>query len=290
MKALRSHSLLNQTAKSCLGFSQKYSNTALMRNQHETRSNSTVDFQDVLNHSKHSDNWWDPNGEMGALHKMNSLRVKFVKDGLINNGLKETNFSHPLEGIKLLDVGCGGGILSEPLARIGANVTGLDASKELISIAQEHASLDKDLSSNLTYVHSSIEDFSEDKEEVFDAIVASEILEHVIDKDLFLRSCSKVLKPHGSIFITTLNKNMISWLGGIVGAEYILRLLPVGTHDWNKFITPEETKQLLEKNHCKTKLVHGMLYNPVTHEWSWTSSTAINYAIHAVKVESVKKE
>lgn len=126
---------------------------------------------------------------MGALHTMNPLRVKFVRDGLANTGFKETNPSRPLEGIKLLDVGCGGGILSEPLARVGANVTGLDASKELISIAREHASLDKDLSSNLNYVHTSIEDFSQEQKEKFDAVVASEILEHVIDQELFLKVC-----------------------------------------------------------------------------------------------------
>lgn len=118
---------------------------------------------------------------------MNPLRVKFVRDGLTNTGHKIINPTRPLEGVKILDVGCGGGILSEPLARIGANVIGLDASKELISIAQEHAKLDKDLSTNLSYVNTSIEDFAEERKEEFDAIVASEILEHVIDKDLFLK-------------------------------------------------------------------------------------------------------
>ena len=118
---------------------------------------------------------------------MNPLRVKFVRDGLANEGFKETNPSRPLEGIKILDVGCGGGLLSEPLARIGANVTGLDASKELLSIAKQHAELDKDLSSNLKYVHTSIEDFSEEKKEEYDAVVASEIIEHVIDQELFLK-------------------------------------------------------------------------------------------------------
>lgn len=162
-----------------------------MQQSESSKSKSTtIDFQDVTHHSKFSDNWWDPHGEMAALHTMNPLRVKFVRDGLANTGFKEANPSRPLDGIKLLDVGCGGGILSEPLARIGAQVTGLDASQELISIATQHAALDKDLTLNLTYVHSSIEDLSQEKKGEYDVVVASEILEHVIDKQLFLRVSS----------------------------------------------------------------------------------------------------
>ncbi|XP_058791220.1 ubiquinone biosynthesis O-methyltransferase, mitochondrial [Phymastichus coffea] len=264
--------------------------TSTNSKQQQNSDKSTVDFQDVSHHSQFSNNWWDLHGEMKALHTMNPLRVKFVRDGLANTGFKESNSSHPLEGVKLLDVGCGGGILSEPLARIGAQVTGLDASKELISIAKNHASLDESLSSNLNYMNTSIEDFCQEKKEVYDVVVASEILEHVIDHRLFLKSCTEVLKPNGSIFITTLNKNVISWLGGIIGAEYILKLLPMGTHDWNKFITPEDTRRFLERYDCKTLLVHGMFYNPATNKWSWTSSTAINYALHAVKQEKTKNE
>lgn len=126
------------------------------------------------------------------LHAMNPLRVKFVRDGLANTGFKETNPSSPLEGIKLLDVGCGGGILTEPLARIGAEVTGVDASKELVSIAKEHAALDESLSSRLSYVHTSIEDFAQDNKEKYDAVVASEIIEHVIDQDLFIQVKNKI--------------------------------------------------------------------------------------------------
>ncbi|KAJ8683396.1 hypothetical protein QAD02_019188 [Eretmocerus hayati] len=262
----------------------------VMQHDNSGTSKTTVDYQDVAHLSKYGDHWWDPNGEMEILHLMNPLRIKFVRDGLANTGFKETNPSRPLEGIKLLDVGCGGGILSEPLARIGANVTGLDASKELISIAQEHAKLDESLSQNLTYVYSSIEDFSQEKKGEYDAVVASEILEHVNNQELFLKSCSEVLKPNGSIFITTFNKNLISWLSGIVGAEYILRLIPVGTHDWNKFIAPEETRRILDNYDCKTRLIHGILYSPVTKTWSWTSFTTVNYALHAVKQSAAENK
>jgi len=251
---------------------------------------TTVDAQDIKHLSKFSDNWWNPYGEMKGLHAMNPLRIQFIRDGLFNSGFKETTSSRPLEGVKILDVGCGGGILAEPLARIGAQVTGLDASKELIAMAKAHASLDKNLPSNLNYVYSAIEDFSKDNKEQFDAVVASEILEHVIDQELFLKSCTEVLKPKGSIFVTTMNKNLISWFGGVIGAEYLLGILPIGTHDWNKFISPEDTRQILEKYNCKTKLIHGMFYNPATHTWSWIPSTAINYALHAIKTESIMCE
>ncbi|XP_043267053.1 ubiquinone biosynthesis O-methyltransferase, mitochondrial [Venturia canescens] len=246
---------------------------------------STVDQADVKHHAKHSDQWWNLEGELRALHALNPLRVQFVRDGLANAGWKENSPSRPLEGVKILDAGCGGGILAEPLARIGANVTGIDASDELISVAKEHVSLDPSLCKKLIYVHGTVEELANNEPQTYDAVVASEILEHVADKELFLKSCVDILKPGGSIFVTTLNKTIQSFLGGIVAAEYILKLVAVGTHDWNKFIAPEETQRLLESCGCKTKLIHGMFYNPLKNEWFWTASTSINYAIHAVKKE-----
>ena len=186
---------------------------------------------------------------MRALHSFNPLRIKLIRDGLANTGHQEIKPSKPLTGLNILDVGCGGGILSEPLARIGATVTGIDASKELISLANDHLKLDVSLSNNLKYINTTIEDYTKELKEKYHVVVASEILEHVIDHELFLKSCSEALLPNGSLFITTLNKNIVSWLGGIVAAEYVLRLLPLGTHDWNKFISPEEVRRLLDK--CK---------------------------------------
>ncbi|XP_015597598.1 ubiquinone biosynthesis O-methyltransferase, mitochondrial [Cephus cinctus] len=248
---------------------------------------TTVDLHDVEQHAKLSDKWWDTHGEMKALHALNPLRVQFVRDGLANIGFEEANPGSPLEGAKILDIGCGGGILSEPLARIGADVTGIDASPELITIAKEHAALDPTLSGRLNYITSNIEDHVHSNPESYDAVVASEILEHVLDKELFLKSCAAVMKPGSSIFITTLNRTLPSWLGGIVAAEYLLKLVPRGTHDWNKFIHPDETRRLLEACGCKTKLIHGMCYNLLKNEWSWTTSTSINYAIHAIKKEEI---
>jgi len=244
---------------------------------------STVDHSDVERHARLSDKWWDARGEMRALHALNPLRVQFVRDGLANVGWRQTNPTHPLEGLKILDVGCGGGILAEPLARIGANVTGIDASSEQINTAKEHAALDPSLSGRLSYIHTTVEDVASSESHRYDAVVASEILEHVSDKELFLKSCTDTLKPGGSIFVTTLNKTMASWLGGIIAAEYVLNLVPPGTHDWNKFISPDETRRLLESCDCKTKLIHGIFYHPLKNQWFWSTSTSINYAVHAIK-------
>ncbi|CAD6244495.1 GSCOCG00013370001-RA-CDS [Cotesia congregata] len=189
--------------------------------------------------------------------------------------------------VRILDVGCGAGILSEALARIGANVTGIDGSEQLIETAKKHASLDSNLSKNLSYSITSVEDHvADNKSEIYDAVVASEVIEHVSNKDIFVKYCAKALKPGGSIFITTLNKTIPSFLGGIVCAEYILRAIPIGTHEWSKFISPEDTQRLLDQHGCCTQLVHGVFFNPLTNTWNWTSSKNIFYALHAVKSET----
>ncbi|KAK2583003.1 hypothetical protein KPH14_009048 [Odynerus spinipes] len=244
---------------------------------------STVDAKEVEFHGKLNTTWWDTNGQLRALHSMNPLRVQFVRDGLANTGIIKTNRSLPLQGTKILDIGCGGGILSEPLARIGAEVIGIDSSKELIDLAKEHASLDPSLSGRVNYIHTTIEEFEPENAQKFDAVVASEVLEHVADQKLFLKCCSDTLKFGGSLFVTTLNKTVPSWLGAIVAAEHVLKLVPTGTHNWNKFISPEEVQRLVETCGLKTKLIHGMLYNPLKNEWSWSSCAVINYALHAIK-------
>ncbi|XP_063993267.1 ubiquinone biosynthesis O-methyltransferase, mitochondrial [Diachasmimorpha longicaudata] len=250
---------------------------------------TTVDTNDVRQFGELRDKWWDLEGPMRPLHSLNPLRVQLVRDGLLNVGWKDVNPAHPLEGVKILDVGCGGGILSEPLARIGASVTGIDMSDKLIQLAKQHATLDTSLSGRLTYVNTSIEDYVRVNAGVYDAVVASEILEHVSDQELFLQCCANSVKPGGSIFITTMNKTIPAYLGGIVAAEYILKLLPVGTHDWKKFISPEDVQRILDKLGCRTKLIHGEIYNPINNRWTWISSTAINYALHAIKAEEIRK-
>lgn len=200
---------------------------------------------------------------MKMLHAMNRLRVPFIRDGLINTGIvakDNIEKSEPLIGVSILDVGCGGkihteisfsflfirisltgGILSEPLARLGGNVTGLDATNDLIEIAKTHDTL-----KTINYICASVEEHASENEAKYDAIVASEILEHVTNPDEFLKACVKCLKPQGSIFVTTVNKTLPSFFGGILMAEYVLRWLPKGTHQWEKFITPPQLQRFLE--------------------------------------------
>ncbi|XP_061225853.1 ubiquinone biosynthesis O-methyltransferase, mitochondrial isoform X2 [Neopsephotus bourkii] len=189
----------------------------------------------------------------------------------------------PLSGVKILDVGCGGGLLSEPLGRLGASVTGIDPLEDNIRTADQHKSFDPVLAQRIQYKSSSLEEIVEESMETFDVIVASEVVEHVADLEMFIKCCSQVLKPEGSLFITTVNRTQLSYVLGIVVAEKILGIVPEGTHEWEKFVPPEDLERLLESNGFSVKTVNGMFYNPLWGSWSWTESTSINYAMHAVK-------
>jgi len=249
----------------------------------QLRAISTAIPSEIEKFERIANSWWDPNGEFKALHSMNSLRVKLVKDGLHSNGqIKITKCASPLEGMTLVDVGCGGGILTEPLARLGGNILGIDAGQQNIDVAENH--LPDSLKDKVSYKCTTIEDFHlSNPEAQFDGLVVSEVIEHVEQPELFLKVASELVKPRGSIFITTINRTNASWLGAIVAAEYLCRLLPPGTHDWKKFITPEELQSLLNQNNFQTRLIHGMSFNPLNNSWKWTAQTDINYCIHAVK-------
>ncbi|XP_047357653.1 uncharacterized protein LOC124952192 isoform X3 [Vespa velutina] len=243
---------------------------------------STVDSKKVKFFAKLNNKWWDRNGYLALLHIMNNIRVQFVQDGLAKAGFIKDDANLPLEGIKIVDIGCGGGILSEPLAKLGAEVTGIDNSLELINVAKEHASLDCNLSGRLNYIQTTIEEFEKENKEKYDAVVASEILEHVFNQQLFIKSCSSIIKPGGSLFVTTTNKTLQSWLAGIV-AEYIFNILAIGTNEWNKFISPEEVQCFLETYGLKTKIIRGMIFNLIKYEWYWSSNVSMGYALHAIK-------
>lgn len=218
---------------------------------------------------------------------MNTLRVPLIRDGL--NAAKQISEgkvgqAKMLEGISILDVGCGGGILSQPLARLGANVIGIDAAKESIEIASSHASNDPEIKDNIQFICSTIEEFAaENPSKQFDAIVASEVIEHVENQAMFIDTCSSLLVPGGSFFLSTLNRTRLAYMAGIIGAENILGLLPVGTHDWNKFVTPEEMDEMLDKSGCQLRLIHGMFYWPLSNTWVWIPDPSVNYAVHAIK-------
>ncbi|KYN14681.1 Hexaprenyldihydroxybenzoate methyltransferase, mitochondrial, partial [Trachymyrmex cornetzi] len=185
------------------------------------KSISSIDPKKVEHFSIMKNLWWNENGPVTALHSYNPFRIQFVKDGLVNAGIKIQNSNFPLKGIKIVDVGCGGGIMAEGLTRAGAQVTGIDVSAELISVAKEHLKLDPNISERVNYIHTTVEDFAHKKSENsrYDAVVSSEVLEHVSDPQLFLKKCVKIMKPGKSIFITTINKTLTSWLSTIVITE-----------------------------------------------------------------------
>lgn len=206
---------------------------------------STVDATEVAHFQRLADTWWDTYGSMKPLHSMNSIRIPFVRDGLIKSGVvpkENIDTPFPLLGMKILDVGCGGGILSEPLAKLGAEVTGIDATEDLIQVAKSHGGSIK----SLEYICTSVEEYATDNQLKYDAVVASEIIEHITNKSQFLEACVKTLKPKGSIFVTTENKTTASYFGAIIAGEHILGLLPKGTHEWEKFITPPQLQRFLE--------------------------------------------
>ncbi|XP_029170188.1 ubiquinone biosynthesis O-methyltransferase, mitochondrial [Nylanderia fulva] len=287
MNALKTRMYFNGPS---IGLQNSFSNRLLKSSNMDRidRAISTVDSKNVEHLSKFKNIWWDENGPIKLLHSFTPLRIQFVRDGLANAGFKIQNPALPLEGVKIVDVGCGGGILTERLARIGAQVTGVDASTELIDTAKEHIKLDPTISEKVNYIQTTIEEFSPKNEKLYDAVIASEVIEHVENPELFLKECVRILKPNGSIFITTINKTSTSWLSAIVLGEYILNLLPRGTHEWNKFIAPHEIQRILDNYGCKTKLIHGIKVNPLTNQWSWASFTSINYGLHAVKQTEIK--
>ncbi|KAL8186292.1 UNVERIFIED_CONTAM: Hexaprenyldihydroxybenzoate methyltransferase, mitochondrial [Gekko kuhli] len=257
-------------------------NKISFRGQPFSISHTTVDPKEMKKFQLLAHKWWDEQGEYSALHSMNDIRVPFIRD-IVLNMRNDCPLGSPLSGMKILDIGCGGGLLTEPLGRLGASVTGIDPLEDNIRTAELHKSFDPVLAKRIHYKSCSLEDLVEETSETFDVIVASEVVEHVADVEIFVRCCSEVLKPEGSIFITTINKSQLSYILGIVVAEKVLGIVPAGTHEWEKFIAPEELERILESNGFSVKAVKGMLYNPLLGSWSWIRSTSVNYALHAVK-------
>ena len=222
--------------------------------------------------------WCDPSGKFKPLHKFNPIRIKYIKENIINSFKLKTK-KKPLDKINILDIGCGGGLLSEPMTRLGANVTGIDASNKNISIAKLHA---KKNNLKINYLCSSHEKLKIQKK--FDVILNMEIIEHVEDINFFMNSCSKLLKKNGLMFVATLNKTLKSYMFAIIGAEYVLRWLPIGTHDWEKFVKPEDLKKILSKNNLKLEKLDGMNFNMMKDEWNVSSDTSINYIVKSIKL------
>ncbi len=233
--------------------------------------NNTINKKEIEKFSQIAEEWWDPDGKFKPLHKFNPIRISYIKENIIKT-FKLKHKKKPLEKVKILDIGCGGGLLSEPMSRLGAEVTGIDASEKNIKIAKSHA---KKNGLNIKYICASPETLNTTNK--FDVILNMEIVEHVQDVNLFLKSCSKLLKKNGIMFIATLNKTLKSYAFAIVGAEYILRWLPIGTHEWEKFVKPNDLIDMLKKYDLKLASLDGMKFNLIKNEWSLSSDKSINY-------------
>jgi len=238
---------------------------------------NSINKKEIEKFSNMAAEWWDPEGKFKPLHKFNPIRIKYIKENIVKE-FQLKNKKYPLSGINVLDIGCGGGLLSEPMCRLGANVTAIDASNKNIAIANLHA---KKNNLKINYICSSPEKLKTTKK--FDVILNMEIVEHVEDVDFFLKSCANLLKKNGLMFVATINKTLKSYIFAIVGAEYVLRWLPIGTHEWEKFVKPEELKSILIKNNLNLKKIDGMNFNILKDEWNVSKDLSVNYIAKFIK-------
>jgi len=238
---------------------------------------TSINKKEIEKFSKMATEWWDPEGKFKPLHKFNPIRIKYIKEHIINN-FKLKNKTKPLLGLNILDIGCGGGLLSEPMSRMGANVTGIDASNKNIKVAKIHSKKSK---LKINYICSSPEKLNNNKK--YDVILNMEIVEHVEDINFFLMSCSKLLKKNGLMFVATINKTFKSYIFAIVGAEYVLRWLPIGTHEWEKFVKPDDLEKILLKNNLSLSQLNGMKFNIIKNEWNISKDLSVNYIAKFIK-------
>ena len=232
---------------------------------------STINKREIDKFSKMAEEWWNPEGKFKPLHKFNPTRIHYIKENLIHH-FKIKKKKNPLKNLKILDIGCGGGLLSEPMSRLGAKVTGIDASEKNIKIANAHLKKSK---LKINYICSSPEKLK--TKERFDVVLNMEIVEHVEDVELFIRKSSELLKKKGVMFVATLNKTLKSYIFAIVGAEYILRWLPIGTHEWEKFVEPYKLIEYGKKNSLKLNKINGMTFDLLNNKWSISQDSSVNY-------------
>tara|TARA_Y100001958_G_C21147467_1_gene484478 strand:- start:452 stop:1180 length:729 start_codon:yes stop_codon:yes gene_type:complete len=234
-------------------------------------ANNTINKEEIEKFSNLANEWWDPEGKFRPLHKFNPVRIEYIKNQII----KEFNIKNkkkPFSNLDILDIGCGGGLLTEPMCRLGGRLTGIDASAKNISIAKIHAKKDN---LKIKYLCCSPENLKVKKK--YDVILNMEIVEHVDDVNFFIKSSASLLKKNGIMFVATINKTLKSYLFAIVGAEYILNWLPVGTHDWFKFVEPENLKKICNKHNFRLLNLNGLKFNILHDKWEIDSNTDVNY-------------
>jgi 2-polyprenyl-6-hydroxyphenyl methylase/3-demethylubiquinone-9 3-methyltransferase len=227
-----------------------------------------------------AEEWWDPAGKFAPLHQLNPVRIGYIRDRAATHWQRDALSGSPLNGLDLLDIGCGGGLLSEPMARLGAKVTGIDAAARNIATASLHAE-GQDLA--IDYRATTAESLAEANKR-YDIVLALEIVEHVADVELFLRTCGALVKPGGLLFLSTLNRTAKSWALAIAGAEYVLRWLPRGTHDWKKFLKPSEVVRGLRGGAIEAQEIVGVVYSPLSRAWSLNKADLdVNYMLYGTK-------
>ena len=239
---------------------------------------STINKKEIEKFSKMASEWWNPLGKFKPLHKFNPIRIKYIKDSAAKHFKIKSN-NKPLKNLNILDIGCGGGLLSEPMNKLGACVTGIDASKTNINIAKIHSKKNK---LKINYICSSPENLKINQK--FDIILNMEIVEHVEDVNFFINKSSQFLKKDGLMYVATLNKTLKSYLFAIIGAEYILRWLPIGTHEWDKFIEPSKLIEYGKRNSLKLEKLDGMVFNPIIDKWNISKDNSVNYIIQFKKI------
>tara|TARA_B100000424_G_C22897934_1_gene477600 strand:+ start:374 stop:1102 length:729 start_codon:yes stop_codon:yes gene_type:complete len=235
---------------------------------------TTINREEIQKFSDLADEWWDVNGKFKPLHMFNPIRIEYITEKIKQEFNLINRNNDFLKDLKILDIGCGGGLISEPLARLGGEVTGIDASEKNIKVAKLHS---KKNNLNINYLNKSPERLN--NSEKFDIVLNLEVVEHVENVDLYIKSCSNLLKKNGIMFTATLNRTIVSYIKAIVGAEYILRWLPIGTHDWNKFIKPEELEKKLSLANFCTIDVKGLEFNPLFNKWKKSDNLSVNYII-----------
>ena len=240
---------------------------------------STINKEEIQKFSDLADEWWDVKGKFKPLHMFNPIRIEYILEEITKHfKLKNKGKKLLLKNLEILDIGCGGGLISEPMARLGGNVTGIDAGEKNIKIASLHS---KKSNLKINYLNRSPEQLKE--KEKFDIILNLEVVEHVDNLDLYLQSCSDLLKKNGLMFTATINRTLISYIKAIIGAEYVLRWLPIGTHDWNKFVKPEELIRKLIDKKFKTNNIKGLEFNPIFNKWKKSDNLSVNYIVCSLK-------
>ena len=240
----------------------------------------SLDPGEVAKFSAIADQWWDKTGKFGVLHKFNPVRISFIKEQVTARLGLDPLKDKPLKGLRLLDIGCGGGLLSEPLARLGAEIVAADPSEKNIKTAMVHA---KEQGLKIDYRATTAEQLAQAGEK-FDVVLNMEVIEHVNDPRQFTGTCASMVKPGGMMFVATLNRTLKAFGLAIIGAEYILGWMPKGTHQWEKFIKPEELKQWLEEYGMEQKTLAGVVFNPISNTWNRSGDTAVNFMIASQKV------